>query len=45
MVFGDRIAESACKIEIDRERIYEGEHLDALLELAEHVGITQVIGL
>jgi hypothetical protein len=45
VVFGDRIAESAFKIEIDRERIYEGEHLDALLGLAEHVGITQVIGL
>lgn len=45
VVFGDRIAESAFNIEIDRERIYEGEHLDALLELAEHVGINQVIGL
>lgn len=43
--FGDRIAESAFKVEIDRDRVYEGKHLDALLELAEHVGISQVIGL
>jgi hypothetical protein len=45
VLFGDRIAESAFKPEIDREPLYEGEHLDALLSLAEHVGITQVIGL
>jgi RES domain len=45
VLFGDRIAESAFKIEIDREPLYEGEHLDALLALAEHVGITRVIGL
>lgn len=45
VLFGDRIAESAFKPEIDREPLYEGEHLDALLLLAEHVGITQVIGL
>ena len=41
----DRIAESAFKVELDRERLYEGEHLDALLGLAEHVGIGRVIGL
>jgi hypothetical protein len=45
VVFGDRIAESAFRVEIDRDRVYEGGHLDALLELAEHVGINQVIGL
>jgi RES domain len=45
VVFGDRVVESAFKVEIDRERIYEGENLDILLALAEHVGITQVIGL
>ena len=45
VMFGDRILESAFKVEIDRDRIYEGEHLDALLQLAEHVGINQVIGL
>ena len=45
LVFGDRIAESAFKVELDRERLYEGEHLDALLGLAEHVGIGRVIGL
>lgn len=45
VLFGDRIAETALRIEIDREPLYEGEHLDALLALAEHVGITQVIGL
>ena len=31
VLFGDRIAESAFKPEIDREPLYEGEHLDALL--------------
>jgi hypothetical protein len=45
IVFGDRIAESAFKVEIDRDRVYEGKHLDALLDLAEHVGINQVMGL
>lgn len=45
VVFGDRVLESAFKVEIDRERIYEGENLDILLDLAAHVGITQVIGL
>ena len=45
VVFGDRIAEAAFKVEVDRDRVYEGEHLDTLLELAEHVGINQVIGL
>ena len=45
VLFGDRIAEPGFKIEIDREPLYEGEYLDALLALAEQVGITQVIGL
>jgi hypothetical protein len=45
VLFGDRIAEPAFRIEIDREPLYEGAHLDKLLALAEHVGITQVIGL
>jgi hypothetical protein len=47
VLFGDRITESAfgIGIEIDREPLYEGKHLDALLTLAEHLGITQVIGL
>jgi hypothetical protein len=45
VLFGDRITESAFGIEIDREPLYEGKHLDALLTLAEHLGITQVIGL
>jgi hypothetical protein len=45
VLFGDRITEPAFSIEIDRERLYEGKHLDTLLALAEHVGITQVIGL
>jgi hypothetical protein len=45
VLFGDRITEPAFRIEIDREPLYEGEHLDALLALAEHVGITEVIGL
>jgi len=45
VLFGDRITESAFGIEIDREPLYEGKHLDALLTLAERLGITQLIGL
>ncbi len=45
VLFGDRLPESAFKIEIDREPLCEGEHLDALLELAEHIGIEQLFGL
>jgi hypothetical protein len=45
VLFGDRITESAFGIEIDREPLYESKHLDALLTLAEHLGITQVSGL
>jgi hypothetical protein len=44
-LFGDRLTESAFKIEIDREPLCEEEHLDALLELAEHIGIEQLFGL
>ena len=45
MLFGDRITESDFRIEVDREQLYQGAHLDTLLALAEHVEITQVIGL
>ncbi len=45
IVFGDRVAESSFRVEIDRAPVYEGEYVDALLGLAEHVGINQVIGL
>jgi RES domain len=44
-LFGDRLSESAFKIEVDREPLCEGDHLDALLELAEHIGIEQLYGL
>jgi RES domain len=45
VLFGDRITEAAFRIEIDREPLYEGEHLDSLLALAEHLGIAHLIGL
>ncbi len=44
-LFGDRVAESAFKVEIDCEPLCEDEHLDALLELAEHIGIEHLFGL
>jgi hypothetical protein len=44
-LFGDRLAESAFKVEVDREPLCEDEHLDALLDLAEHIGIEQIFGL
>jgi hypothetical protein len=40
VLFGDRITEPAFRIEIDREPFYEGEHLDALLTLAERQTVT-----
>jgi hypothetical protein len=45
VMFGDRLAESAFKVEVDREPLCQAEHLDALLELAEHIGIEQLFGL
>jgi RES domain len=44
-LFGDRLSESAFKIEDDREPLCEGEYLDELLELAEHTGIERLFGL
>ena len=44
-LFGDRLPESAFKIEVDREPLCQNEHLDVLLELAEHIGIEQLFGL
>jgi hypothetical protein len=44
-LFGDRLAESAFKVEVDCEPLCQDEHLDALLELAEHIGIEQLFGL
>jgi RES domain-containing protein len=44
-LFGDRLWESAFKIEVDREPLCEGEYLDALLQLAEHIGIERLFGL
>jgi RES domain len=44
-LFGDRLSESAFKIEVDREPLCEDKYLDALLELAEHIGIERLFGL
>jgi len=44
-LFGDRLSESALKVEVDREPLCEDEHLDALLELADHIGIERLFGL
>ena len=44
-LFGDRIPESAFNIEVDREPLCQDEHLDVLLELAEHIGIERLFGL
>jgi len=44
-LFGDRLTESAFKVEVDREPLCEDEHLDTLLELAEHIGIERLFGL
>ena len=44
-LFGDRLAESAFKVEVDCEPLCQDEHLDVLLELAEHIGIEQLFGL
>jgi hypothetical protein len=45
VLFGDRLPQSALKVEIDREPLCEDEYLDALLELAEHIGIERIFGL
>jgi hypothetical protein len=44
-LFGDRLPESAFRVEIDREPLCEDEYLDVLLELAEHLGIESFFGL
>jgi hypothetical protein len=44
-LFGDRIPESAFRVEVDREPLCEDERLDVLLELAEHIGIERLFGL
>ena len=44
-MFGDRLPESAFRVEVDREPLCEDERLDALLELAEHIGIERLFGL
>jgi len=42
---GDRLPESAFSVEVDREPLCEDERLDALLELADHIGIERLFGL
>jgi RES domain len=44
-LFGDRLSESTFRVEVDREPLCEDERLDALLELAEHIGIERLFGL
>ena len=44
-LFGDRLSESAFKVEVDREPLCDGEYLDVLLEVAEHIGIERLFGL
>jgi hypothetical protein len=44
-LFGDRVPESAFAIELDRKPLCEDEHLDTMLELAEHLGIDRFFGL
>jgi hypothetical protein len=45
VLFGDRVAESALRVEADREPVHDGDHLDALLAVAEHIGIERIHGL
>lgn len=45
VLFGDRIAESAFHVEVDREPVHENQHRDALLALAERIGIKRIYGL
>jgi hypothetical protein len=45
VLFGDRIVESALRIDVDREPLCDDPHLDAVLALAEHIGIEQIHGL
>jgi hypothetical protein len=44
-LFGDRLPESVFRVEVDREPLCEDDRLDALLELAEHIGIERLFGL
>ena len=45
VLFGDRIAENAFNVELDREPLWEGVRLDAVIALAERIGIEEVYGL
>jgi hypothetical protein len=42
---GDRLSESAFKVEVDRQPLCQDEYLDSLFELAEHIGIERLFGL
>jgi len=44
-LFGDRLSESVFKVEVDRVPLCDGEYLDTLLELADHIGIERLFGL
>lgn len=44
LFFGDRIGEDAFKVEIDREPLWLAPHLDAVVALAERIGIDEIYG-
>lgn len=44
MLFGDRVQEEEFVVELDRDPVHESPYLDQLLALAQHIGITRVIG-
>lgn len=43
VLFGDRVDEKVFVVERDREPLHESPYIDALLALAEHIGIKRVI--
>jgi RES domain len=44
MLFGDRVGEDAFKVELDREPLWLAPHIDAVVELAERIGIDEIHG-
>jgi hypothetical protein len=45
ILFGDRVPESVLSVEVDREPLCENDHLDVLVEVAEHIGIDELFGV
>lgn len=44
LFFGDRIDEGAFKVEVNREPLWVTPHLDAVVALAERIGISEIYG-